>query len=75
LPVELERAPQEPQFSPVAVSPPPPSDLAPTSIIVSPLVADVRQIAAIFDTKLSRLSHVVGIETVLPSSRSIALRA
>jgi hypothetical protein len=54
LPVELECAPQEPQISPVAVSPPPPSPLAPTSLIVSPLVSDVWHITAIFDTNFSR---------------------
>ena len=37
--------PHDPQNSPVAVSPPPPSPPGSTSVIVSPLVSDVCQIA------------------------------
>ena len=57
LAVELECAPQEPQISPVAVSPP--SWLTPTSLIVSPLVSDIWHIAAIFDTNLREMSGQV----------------
>jgi len=54
LPVELGCA-QEPQISSVAVSPPRPSRLAPTSLIVSPLVSDVWDIGAIVNTTFDTL--------------------